>query len=59
MGCFQSTVRRQFPGYEDPTVLAAQTACKLLCDVFSSFITLMTYLVFSVVEMKLVFESML
>ncbi|CAN6486753.1 unnamed protein product [Victoria cruziana] len=26
MGCFQSTVRRQFPGYEDPTVLAAQTA---------------------------------
>ncbi|GAA0146044.1 hypothetical protein LIER_06086 [Lithospermum erythrorhizon] len=26
MGCFHSTVRRQFPGYEDPTVLASQTA---------------------------------
>ncbi|XP_057976946.1 calcineurin B-like protein 1 [Malania oleifera] len=26
MGCFQSTVRKQFPGYEDPVILASQTA---------------------------------
>ncbi|GMN30889.1 hypothetical protein TIFTF001_003019 [Ficus carica] len=26
MGCFQSTGRRPFPGYEDPVVLASQTA---------------------------------
>lgn len=28
MGCFQSTVRRQFPGHEDPVLLASQTACE-------------------------------
>lgn len=28
MGCFSSTVRKQFAGYEDPIVLASQTACK-------------------------------
>ncbi|KAI3441933.1 uncharacterized protein J3R85_001993 [Psidium guajava] len=26
MGCFHSTQRRQFPGYEDPVTLASQTA---------------------------------
>ncbi|KAI4327204.1 hypothetical protein L6164_019692 [Bauhinia variegata] len=26
MGCFHSTVRRQFPGHEDPVQLASQTA---------------------------------
>ncbi|KAJ3675650.1 hypothetical protein LUZ60_004692 [Juncus effusus] len=26
MGCFQSTGKRQFPGYEDPVQLASQTA---------------------------------
>ncbi|XP_073120486.1 calcineurin B-like protein 9 isoform X3 [Henckelia pumila] len=26
MGCFQSTARRQFPGHEDPVLLASQTA---------------------------------
>ncbi|XAR54881.1 hypothetical protein NMG60_11030208 [Bertholletia excelsa] len=26
MGCFHSTARKQFPGYEDPVVLASQTA---------------------------------
>ncbi|XP_052170554.1 calcineurin B-like protein 1 [Diospyros lotus] len=26
MGCFSSTVRKQFAGYEDPVVLASQTA---------------------------------
>ncbi|XP_074581951.1 calcineurin B-like protein 1 [Curcuma longa] len=26
MGCFQSKSRRQFPGYEDPVLLASQTA---------------------------------
>lgn len=26
MGCFQSTARKQFPGYEDPITLASQTA---------------------------------
>ncbi|XP_031099049.1 calcineurin B-like protein 1 [Ipomoea triloba] len=26
MGCFQSTVRKQFPGHENPVVLASETA---------------------------------
>ncbi|XP_019237126.1 PREDICTED: calcineurin B-like protein 1 [Nicotiana attenuata] len=26
MGCFQSTAKKQFPGHEDPVVLASQTA---------------------------------
>ncbi|KAG5540001.1 hypothetical protein RHGRI_020290 [Rhododendron griersonianum] len=26
MGCFQSTARKQFPGHEDPVLLASQTA---------------------------------
>ncbi|KAE8662672.1 Calcineurin B-like protein 1 [Hibiscus syriacus] len=26
MGCFQSKVTRQYPGHEDPTILASQTA---------------------------------
>ncbi|XP_019079543.1 calcineurin B-like protein 1 isoform X2 [Vitis riparia] len=26
MGCFQSTARKQFPGHEDPVILASQTA---------------------------------
>ncbi|OAY85319.1 calcineurin B-like protein 1 isoform X2 [Ananas comosus] len=26
MGCFQSTARKQFPGYEDPVLLASQTS---------------------------------
>ncbi|GMI77603.1 hypothetical protein HRI_001429600 [Hibiscus trionum] len=26
MGCFQSKVTRQYPGHEDPIVLASQTA---------------------------------
>ncbi|XP_073002099.1 calcineurin B-like protein 1 isoform X1 [Typha latifolia] len=26
MGCFQSKARRQYPGYEDPVLLASQTA---------------------------------
>ncbi|KAK9274970.1 hypothetical protein L1049_022227 [Liquidambar formosana] len=26
MGCFQSKVRKQFPGHEDPVILASQTA---------------------------------
>lgn len=29
MGCIQSKGRRQFPGHEDPVILASQTACKL------------------------------
>ncbi|MCD7462074.1 hypothetical protein HAX54_047708 [Datura stramonium] len=27
MGCFHSTATKQFPGHEDPVVLASQTAC--------------------------------
>lgn len=30
MGCFQSKSRKQFPGHEDPVLLASQTACKPL-----------------------------
>lgn len=26
MGCFQSKARKQFPGHEDPVILASQTA---------------------------------
>jgi len=31
MGCFNSKPTRQYPGKEDPVILASQTACKSIC----------------------------
>ncbi|KAI3919569.1 hypothetical protein MKX01_018392 [Papaver californicum] len=36
MGCFNSKVRKQFPGHENPVILASQTAFEALFELFKS-----------------------
>lgn len=53
MGCFQSTAKKQFPGHEDPVVLASQTACELFIDL-SSIVILMC--AFDLIQFELASE---